>query len=75
MISLLDTHILLWLSMDNGYAELSIDGAHAGEVASPPMHHSDPFDRIQIAQARVEGLVLVTADPQVAQYGSPVQLV
>lgn len=75
MIYLLDTHILLWLSIDNGYTELSIDGAHAGEIASLPLHHSDPFDRIQIAQARVEGQVLVTADPQVAQYGSPVQLV
>ena len=39
MIYLLDTHILLWLSIDIGFTELSIDGAHAGEVASLPMPH------------------------------------
>jgi PIN domain nuclease of toxin-antitoxin system len=33
-----------------------------------PPHHNDPFDRALVAQAQVEGLVLVTADPAVQQY-------
>lgn len=70
-----DPRVLRRGLIDNGYTELVVDGTHAGEVVSLPMHHSDPFDRMQIAQARVEGLVLVTADPHVARYGSPVQLV
>jgi len=44
-------------------------------VGDLPALHKDPFDRIQVAQARVEGLVLLTADDAVAAYGSPVQLV
>lgn len=61
--------------LDNGYTELAVDGTHAADVAGLPAHHTDPFDRIQIAQARVEGLVLLTSDSEVARYGSPVQLV
>jgi PIN domain nuclease of toxin-antitoxin system len=61
--------------LDNGYVELAVDSAHAAEVAGLPTHHADPFDRIQIAQARVEGLALLTSDPEVSRYGSPVQLV
>ena len=34
-----------------------------------PMHHRDPFDRFLIAQARVEGLTLVTKDARIPQYG------
>ena len=37
--------------------------------------HKVPFDRIQVAQAREEGIVLLTADAQVAAYGAPVELV
>ena len=40
-----------------------------------PDLHKDPFDRIQVAQARCEGLVLLTTDAIVADYGSPVELV
>lgn len=47
--------------------------ASAALVASElPSHHKDPFDRILIAQARVEGLTLLTADKTVAKYGKPV---
>ena len=36
------------------------------------MHHADPFDRLLIAQARIEKLVLVTQDRQFLAYGVPV---
>lgn len=42
--------------------------AHALAVADLPAHHHDPFDRIQVAQARLEGLTLVTRDRQLAAY-------
>jgi PIN domain nuclease of toxin-antitoxin system len=61
--------------LDNGATELEVTSEHGIAVADLPPLHPDPFDRIQIAQARVEGLVLLTADSQVAAYGSPVELV
>jgi PIN domain nuclease of toxin-antitoxin system len=38
------------------------------EAVRLPAHHADPFDRMLVAQARVEGLVLVTSDPLIARY-------
>lgn len=55
-----------------GFAELPVTWEHAGEVASLPLHHRDPFDRLLIAQALVEGLRIVTRDPTFAQYNVPV---
>ena len=52
-----------------GFAELSISAAHAADVRALPMHHSDPFDRILVAQALAEELRIVTADPAIAAYG------
>ena len=40
-----------------------------------PIHHKDPFDRMIIAQAMVEGMILVTGDRKLAEYGVPVLLV
>ena len=40
-----------------------------------PLHHRDPFDRILVAQALVEGLILVTADERLMKYGVPVLMV
>lgn len=60
---------------ENGYEELPVTGRHAAEVAHLPGLHSDPFDRMLVAQARAEGLLLLTADDQVAQYRTPVQRV
>lgn len=51
-----------------GFRDLAITSLHAEEAARLPSHHRDPFDRILIAQARVEGLVLVTADRELLQY-------
>ncbi len=44
---------------------------HALAVASLPLHHRDPFDRMLIAQAKVEGLTVVTRDPRLEPYGVP----
>lgn len=59
----------------NGWAELPVRTSHALEVAKLPLHHSDPFDRILVAQARWEGWSLLTADRALGRYGPPVELV
>ncbi len=53
-----------------GFTHLPITPLHAMAVQSLPWHHRDPFDRILLAQATVEGLGLVTADEALAPYGS-----
>jgi PIN domain nuclease of toxin-antitoxin system len=52
----------------DGIDGLPVSLAHALHVASLPPHHADPFDRLLVAQAQVEGLALVTADPKIARY-------
>jgi len=47
---------------------LPIELDHALAVGSLPPHHQDPFDRLLVAQALVEDLTIVTADPQVMRY-------
>jgi PIN domain nuclease of toxin-antitoxin system len=47
---------------------LSIDLVHVLEAVTLPPHHADPFDRMLVAQARAEGLTLLTADPWIARY-------
>lgn len=61
--------------LSNGYSELAISSRHTVGVLDLPSLHGDPFDRILLAQSRAEGMVLLTADKQVAEYGGPVQLV
>jgi len=61
--------------LNNGYRELVITGEHAVAVASLPLLHRDPFDRILVAQSVVEGITLLTTDPLVAQYPAPVRRV
>jgi PIN domain nuclease of toxin-antitoxin system len=51
-----------------GFHELDITMAHALAVSDLPAHHDDPFDRLLVAQAQVEGLTLVTVDPRIAKY-------
>lgn len=58
-----------------GYREIAVSGEHAVAVADLPPIHKDPFDRVLVAQARVEGATLLTADATVARYGDPVALV
>jgi PIN domain nuclease of toxin-antitoxin system len=59
--------IATWIH-DNGFDELSIDVQHAIASAELPWHHRDPFDRLLVAQARVEELTLVTGDADVLEY-------
>ena len=66
-----------WLPAElaaNRFTPLPIDLRHALEVERLPRHHSDPFDRLLIAQAATEGLVIVTGDAQFEQYAVPVLL-
>ena len=61
--------------LDNGYVELGVSGAHAVALTALPPLHQDPFDRMLVAQAMIEGVTLLTADPIVAKYPGPIQLV
>jgi PIN domain nuclease of toxin-antitoxin system len=51
-----------------GFVELPIRGSHAAALLELPDIHADPFDRMLVAQAQVEGLTLMTADETVASY-------
>jgi PIN domain nuclease of toxin-antitoxin system len=57
---------------DYGFSALPITLEHGDAVRALPRHHRDPFDRMLIAQAGVEGLSIVTADPQFAAYDVPI---
>jgi PIN domain nuclease of toxin-antitoxin system len=70
-----DARVLRRGLLDNGYKELAITSEHAVFIDSLPLLHKDPFDRILVAQATVEGIILLTADVLVAQYPGPVQQV
>jgi PIN domain nuclease of toxin-antitoxin system len=70
-----DARVLRRGLLDNGYHELPITSAHSVSVDSLPLLHKDPFDRILVAQATVEGITLLTADAVVAQYPGPVRKV
>jgi PIN domain nuclease of toxin-antitoxin system len=61
--------------LDNGYSELPIGSEHVVAIDALPPLHKDPFDRVLIAQALVEGITLLTRDPMVARYPAPVRAV
>jgi len=52
----------------NAIESLPVQVSHALHVYTLPEYHSDPFDRIIIAQAQLEGLPILTADPQISRY-------
>jgi len=54
---------------ENGFVELPMTARHSLATATLPRHHDDPFDRMLIAQARIEGLTVVTRDPAFRDYG------
>lgn len=56
----------------SGLRSLSTTAEHAETAGALPRHHDDPFDRMLVAQTRVEGLTLVTADRRLTDYGVPV---
>ena len=59
--------------LENGYVELPVTGAHAVAVDLLPPIHKDPFDRILVAQAQIEGFTLLTADEVVTRYPGPIR--
>ena len=61
--------------LDNGYEELPIKSEHVVAVVGLPPIHKDPFDRLLVAQAMVEGITLLTVDPQLAKYPGPIRQV
>jgi PIN domain nuclease of toxin-antitoxin system len=54
---------------ENDFVELPITARHSLAAAYLPRHHEDPFDRMLIAQAQIEGLTMVTKDPAFRAYG------
>lgn len=59
----------------NGFHELPVAGQHAVALATLPPIHADPFDRMLIAQAIVEPMVLITADARLAAYPGTIEVV
>lgn len=59
---------LRWQLAKMGFRELMISGEHAEEAARLPGHHNDPFDRMLVAQARIEDLILMTSDQEIIRY-------
>ena len=55
----------------SGFLKLAVQFAHADRVATLPLHHHDPFDRMLIAQAEIEGLTIVSDDQWFAAYDIP----
>ncbi|KZC99612.1 twitching motility protein PilT [Oceanibaculum pacificum] len=58
--------------LENGFDVLDIGAAHAERAGHLPPHHSDPFDRMLVAQADLDKLVLVTRDSRLQLYGIPI---
>ncbi|HSY50686.1 MAG TPA: type II toxin-antitoxin system VapC family toxin [Thermoanaerobaculia bacterium] len=61
--------------LDNDYVELPVTSQHAVNIDGLPLLHKDPFDRLLLAQAISEGITLLTADKQLAEYRGPVRKV
>jgi len=70
-----DPHLFRRALLDNGYIELAISSEHTAAVGNLPGHHKDPFDRLLIAQATVDGMMLLTNDEAMARYPGPIQKV
>ena len=61
--------------IENGYTELVVKSFHCIALEQLPVVHKDPFDRMLVAQAVSEGMLLLTSDAVVAKYSGPIQLV
>jgi PIN domain nuclease of toxin-antitoxin system len=71
----IDPRVLRRALLDNGYVELPIQSEHTFTAGTLPPVHKDPFDRMLVAQATVEGIMLLTADATIAKYPGPIQKV
>lgn len=67
-----DVHVFRRALIDNGYTELPVDSRHAVNVRMLPAIHKDPFDRMLVSQAIIEGMRLLTADAKIALYSGPI---
>jgi PIN domain nuclease of toxin-antitoxin system len=70
-----DARVLRRGLLDNGYGELPVVSDHVVAIDTLPAIHKDPFDRVLIAQATVEGITLLTTDALVAKYPGPIRTV
>jgi PIN domain nuclease of toxin-antitoxin system len=70
-----DARLLRRGLLDNGYSELPIVSDHVVATESLPPIPKDPFDRVLVAQATVEGITLLTIDSIISQYPGPIRTV
>ncbi|MFC0267203.1 type II toxin-antitoxin system VapC family toxin [Kushneria aurantia] len=70
-----DPHLFRRGLVENGYEELPIISSHTLAISHLPPLHRDPFDRILVAQAEYEGILLLTSDDRVAAYPGPIRRV
>lgn len=70
-----DPRVLRRRLLANDYTELPVTGAHAAVVDLLPPIHKDPFDRLLVAQAQLEGLTLWTVDETLARYSGPIRII
>jgi PIN domain nuclease of toxin-antitoxin system len=70
-----DPRVLRRALLDNGYGELPITSEHVVHLDQLPPKHKDPFDRVLIAQAIVEGITLLTNDHKLAACPGPIRKV
>lgn len=70
-----DVQLLRRTLLQNRFQELPVTSEHAIALRNLPPIHRDPFDRMLIAQATVEGILLLTTDAQVARNPGPIRQV
>lgn len=70
-----DPRVLRRRLLANDYTELPVTGSHAAVVDLLPPIHKDPFDRLLVAQAQLEGLTLWTVDETLARYSGPIRVI
>lgn len=68
-------HQLRFNLLAQNYEEVLVTGEHAAAVADLPPIHKDPFDRMLVVQATLEGLILLTSDRVLARYPGPIRRV
>ena len=71
----IDPRLLRRGLLDNGYVELPIVSDHVVAIENFPASHKDPFDRVLVAQALVEGITLLTTDSVLTQYPGSIRAV
>ena len=69
----LEPPVLRQALLEAGWRELPVEAHHVLAVGQLPGLHRDPFDRLVLVQAQADGLLLITADQQLAQYPGPVR--